>query len=118
MHPSAPFASVPAWFAFTGNAAGVPRDAAVLLPLEEWRNFRPLWAAHAGRIGVLVGPTDAVDVLLAELDGVDAVGAPALTTAARGVLRDTLRARGWRGEWLDDRAPAQRPHAIAEAIAA
>lgn len=107
-----------AWHVFTGNAACVPRGGAVLLPLEEWRSFPGLWAGHAGRIGLLLGPTDATDVVVSVLDGVDAIAAPGLDAASRDRLRAALEARGWRGAWLDSTRPAGVRPIDAEPVAA
>jgi hypothetical protein len=99
------------WLEFTGNAAGVPQGAAVLLPLEDWSAFPGLWAARAGRIGLVLGPTDAIDRLLPVLDGVDAIAARGLDATARERLRAALADRGWRGTWLADAHPGCSPAA-------
>lgn len=104
MAPSAPTRASEdfgSWHVFTGDAATVPFGAAVLLPIEEWRSAPWLWARHAGRIGLLLGPTDATELIVSVLDGVDALAPCGMDPVARVRLRAALEARGWRGAWLD-----------------
>jgi hypothetical protein len=106
----------PPWIAFDGDVSAVPRGAAVLLSLHDWRSHRSQWRAHAARVGVTLGATDDSALLLAGLDDLDAVlvGEGALTDRATSFLRAALAQRGWGGSWLVA-APAPAP---ADAVAA
>jgi uncharacterized protein (DUF934 family) len=58
----------PDWVIFDGDASRIPAGADVLIPLDEWRERAAVWRARAGRVGVLLAPSDDPSALAADLD--------------------------------------------------
>jgi uncharacterized protein (DUF934 family) len=86
---------------FGGDAGAVPSGASVLLPLAEWRRAAAHWRAHAGRIGVLLAPSDDAAALAPDLGelALVAVAFPSFTDGRGHSTGRLLRERhGWRGE--------------------
>ncbi len=46
------------WVRFNGDAAAIAPDADVILPLDDWREYRQCWLSRAGKVGVSLGPSD------------------------------------------------------------
>ncbi|HMS80876.1 MAG TPA: DUF934 domain-containing protein [Burkholderiaceae bacterium] len=89
------------WRAFDGDAAAVPPDADLLLPLDEWRERASVWGARPGRLGILLAPSDDPAAIAADLGrfALVAVGFPAFTDGRGYSSARLLRERhGWRGE--------------------
>lgn len=89
------------WRAFDGDAAAVPPDADLLLPLDEWRERASVWGARPGRLGILLAPSDDPAAIAADLGrfALVAVSFPAFTDGRGYSSARLLRERhGWRGE--------------------
>ena len=89
------------WRAFDGDAAAVPPDADLLLPLDEWRERASVWGARPGRLGILLAPSDDPAAIAADLGrfALVAVSFPAFTDGRGYSTARLLRERyGWRGE--------------------
>jgi len=90
-----------AWILFEGDAGSVPRGASLLLPLDEWRTGATLWREHAGRIGVLLAPSDDPAAIAADLGELSlvAISFPSFTDGRGYSTARLLRERyGYRGE--------------------
>ncbi len=79
----------------------VPSDGDVLVPLERWQADRGALLARAGRVGVLLAPSDDPVVLAGDLDRIAlvAVSFPQFTDGRGYSIARLLRERyGFRGE--------------------
>lgn len=89
------------WRPFDGDAGSIGAGAAVLLPLDVWREYRQRWLGHDGPLGVQLAPTDDVTTLAADLDRLSLITVPfAAFTDGRGfsqarLIRERL---GYTGE--------------------
>ena len=82
-----------------GDAVGP--DAAVLLTLSQWQAEPERWGAHAGPVGVLLGPDDEPAEIAPDLErlALVAVEFPVFTDGRGFSTARLLRERhGWRGE--------------------
>ena len=89
------------WVRFAGDAAALAPDAKVILPLDDWREFRQCWLAHQGQIGVALAPSDDPAALAADLPHLSliVVDFPSFTDGRGYSSARLLRERyGWRGE--------------------
>jgi len=46
------------WVVFDGDASEIAPGASILLPVEEWVERTEVWRAHAGRVGIILEPSD------------------------------------------------------------
>lgn len=89
------------WVRFNGDAAALAPDAAVLLPLDAWREYQAQWAAHQGPIGILLAPSDDPQTIAGDLARLSliAVEFPSFTDGRGYSIGRLLRQRyRWQGE--------------------
>jgi uncharacterized protein (DUF934 family) len=89
------------WITYAGDAHAIPAGACVILPLTEFREFAGTWKNHAKALGVLLSPSDNLELIANDLDKLRliAIDFPAFTDGRGYSLAHTLRSRyGWRGE--------------------
>ena len=89
------------WVRFNGDAASLPPDANVLLPLDDWREFRQCWLSRKGKVGVALAPSDDPSAIAADLPHLSLVTIdfPSFTDGRGYSIARLLRQRhGYAGE--------------------
>lgn len=89
------------WVRFNGDAAAIAPDADVILPLDDWREYRQCWLSRAGKVGVSLGPSDDPAAIADDLRHLSLVVVefPSFTDGRGYSTARLLRERhGWRGE--------------------
>ena len=89
------------WQALEGDVADAPQGAALLVPLSRWLAQAPALRARAGRLGVLLEPSDDPAAIADDLQtlALIAVRFPLFNDGRGYSIARTLRQRyGWQGE--------------------
>ena len=89
------------WQALEGDVADAPQGAALLVPLSRWLAHAPALRARAGRLGVLLEPSDDPAAIADDLQtlALIAVRFPLFNDGRGYSIARTLRQRyGWQGE--------------------
>jgi uncharacterized protein (DUF934 family) len=74
----------------------VADDAALMLPMAEWRADRARWLEHSGPLGVILGPADDEHELVADLPRLALVAAEfASLSEGRGYTQGRLLRERW-----------------------
>ena len=83
------------WVRFNGDAASLAPDANVILPLDDWREFRQCWLSRPGKVGVVLAPSDDPAAIAADLPhlALVAVEFPSFTDGRGYSTARLLRAR-------------------------
>jgi uncharacterized protein (DUF934 family) len=89
------------WITYAGDAHSIPAGACVILPLTEFREFAGTWKNHAKALGLLLSPSDNLELIANDLDKLRliAIDFPSFTDGRGYSIAHSLRSRfGWRGE--------------------
>jgi uncharacterized protein (DUF934 family) len=89
------------WITYAGDAHAIPVGSCVVLPLTEFREFAGTWKNHAKALGVLLTPSDNIELIANDLDKLRLISIdfPSFTDGRGYSLAHSLRSRfGWRGE--------------------
>jgi uncharacterized protein (DUF934 family) len=89
------------WITYAGDAHSIPAGACVILPLTEFREFAGTWKNHAKALGLVLSPSDNLELIANDLDKLRliAIDFPSFTDGRGYSIAHSLRSRfGWRGE--------------------